>query len=470
MSSPLLWIFLPALTGIVLFFFRRSGRVPAFVGAGIALLLAWAAWQLPLEQPLTIGPLSIRIAETLTLLGRAFTLPEAMRPFLAFFYLIAALWLLGAAFTEPGALFVPLALEVVALLTASLAVNPFLYAALFIEVAVLLLVPLLAPAGRQPSDGVFRFLAFQTLGMPFILFVGWLLAGVEASPGNLELVVRAALLLALGFLFLVAAFPFHSWIPMLAADVHPYVAGFLFLMLPWVVSVFGVGFLDQYTWLRGTEGVYLLLRILGAFMVGYGGIASAFQNHLGRIFGYAALMETGYALLAIGLSNSAGLALFFALMAPRAFAMLIWAASLAWLAQRTERGLNFTVTQGIGIKYLHVSVALLLAQFALGGLPLFAAFPVRLALWEQLAPQSLGLALLTWLGALGLLAAGLRTLTVFVGVPTQPQEAAFDSARSRLGWVYLGLSGGLLVIMGLFPQWFLPALSRMPAMFPQLVP
>ena len=53
------------------------------------------------------------------------------------------------------------------------------------------------------------------LAMPFILFAGWLLAGVESSPGDIELVVQSATLLALGFSFLLAVFPLYSWIPLL---------------------------------------------------------------------------------------------------------------------------------------------------------------------------------------------------------------------------------------------------------------
>ena len=68
-------------------------------------------------------------------------------------------------------------------MVASIAVEPFLFAALFIELAILLAIPMLVNIQQPPARGVIRFLIYQTLAMPFILLSGWLLSGVEASPG-----------------------------------------------------------------------------------------------------------------------------------------------------------------------------------------------------------------------------------------------------------------------------------------------
>jgi formate hydrogenlyase subunit 3/multisubunit Na+/H+ antiporter MnhD subunit len=131
-----------------------------------------------------------------------------------------------------------LGLAITALLVGALAVEPFLYAALFIETAVLISVPLLSAPGRKPGKGLIRFLIFQTLGMPFILFSSWLLAGIEANPGDLGLVQQAAILIGLGFSFLLAVFPFYSWIPLLTEESTPYTVGFILWMFPTVTIFF----------------------------------------------------------------------------------------------------------------------------------------------------------------------------------------------------------------------------------------
>ena len=263
MTAPQLWVILPAILGVVLFFFRRWWNALIVSGLVLSLWLAWAAWLLPFGEAISIGSFSLKISESYFLLGREFQLLEAERPFIAFLYLVNALWIFGAYFSRPPALFVPFALISVALLTAALAVEPFLYAALLIEAIALLSVPLLVQPGQKSRRGVLRFLAFQTFGMPFLLFTGWMLAGVEASPGQIELVVRAGVLLAVGFAFFLAIFPFHSWIPMVAQESHPFVAAYLFFMLPGVVSLFGLGFLDRFIWLRESENLLLLLRMIG---------------------------------------------------------------------------------------------------------------------------------------------------------------------------------------------------------------
>lgn len=478
MSALLLWVLFPGFAAAILFLFRHNRLPSSFIGSGIAFLLGWIAWQVPIEEALSLGPISIKISETMLVLGREFSFTNLERPLLAFIYFATALWLFGSYFAEPGDLFVSAVLAIVSLLVAALAVEPFLFAALLIEIAVLISIPLLTPPRKPAGRGVFRFLAFQTFGMPFILFTGWMLAGVSASPGNLELVVLAGSLLAMGFAFLLAVFPFHTWIPMLASEVHPYVAGFIFFTLPSVISIFALGFLDRFAWLRETESVYLLFRGVGIVMVVVGGLWAAFQNHLGKIFGYAVIMEIGLSLVAIGLGNSEGISLYFALFLPRLFSYLIWVIALSFIYRISRETLTFSAVQGFGLRYPYVVVGLLAAHFSLSGIPLFAGFPVRIALWSELAQVSVALVIWAMLGNIALLVSGLRTLLVLmksenisriadgmeVGVVEYPRAESTTTLRIIL----YSLASGFLLLIGLMPQWFWPAFASIPQMFEHL--
>jgi formate hydrogenlyase subunit 3/multisubunit Na+/H+ antiporter MnhD subunit len=353
---------------------------------------------------------------------------------------------------------------VVALLVASIAVEPFLYAAIMIEMAVLIAVPLLLPMNQAPGPGVMRFLIYQTLGMPFILFAGWLLAGVESSPGDLALAVQSAIILGLGFAFLLAMFPFYVWLPMLAEEASPYVLGFLFWVLPTTTIIFGMGFLDRYTWLRTSGQLSQILSLGGLLMVVTGGLWSAFQRHLSRQMAYAVIAETGFSLLAFSLSPDKAVEAVFLLIIPRSLALLVWALSLTQLKEHVEP-LRFGAVQGLARKHPVTTAGLVLAHFSVAGFPLLAGFPIRLALWEGLASQSLGIAFWFLVGILGLLTGATRTLAVMV---IAPQGTGWEIHERWGAGVLIGIGVVGLFLLGIFPQIFQPIMANLPGMFEHL--
>jgi hypothetical protein len=149
LSAPLLWIFIPGLLAVLLFVFKKWEKATSLIGALAALVLAGLAWKMPLSDIISLGPWSFQFTTSISVLGRQLVLAENTRPILGMIYLMMAFWLGGAYPARAGSFFVPLGLGIVTLLTAAIAVKPFLYAALFIQIAAFMSVPLLSSPGKQ---------------------------------------------------------------------------------------------------------------------------------------------------------------------------------------------------------------------------------------------------------------------------------------------------------------------------------
>lgn len=463
MSAPFLWIFLPlTLAGFLMLL--RNQKVIALIACIFTLILTLAAWLLPLDTAITIGNMSFKLSSSFEILGRHLILGSADRSLLALIYGSAIVWFAVAPAVKTARRLTSLGLAITALLVAALAVEPFLYAALLIEMAVLLSIPLLSAPGQRPGNGLIRFLIFQTLAMPFILFSSWLLAGIEANPGDLRLVQQAAILIGLGFSFLLAVFPFYSWIPMLTEESSPYTVGFILWMFPTVTIFFGLGFLDHYTWLRDAPALGSVLTTVGVLMVVSGGLLAAFQQHLGRIMGYAVIMETGFSILTLSLGGTVGLNIFFMLFIPRTLSLVVWALALTILKEHSPT-LILSDIRGLVRIWPFATSGLVLANLALAGMPLLAGFPPHQAIWEGLASTSLPVVIWVLIGNLGLFFSAVRVMLAFSAAP---EGAPWESRETAAQRILFAISFLALLLLGLFPQWVLPLWTKLPAIFTHL--
>ncbi len=322
-------------------------------------------------------------------------LGNTARPFLVMIYLGLVLWFIGASTIPISRLFIPLSLAIAALLTAAISVEPFLYAALFIELAVLLCVPILSPPGKPVSSGVLRFLTFQTFGMFLLLFASWMIYNVELNANNPVLAIRAGVLLSLGFAMTLSIFPFNTWIPMITKDAPPYSTAFIIFMLSAIISLFAINVFARYSWLQSSLGISLWFPIVGLFMIFGGGLLSIFQNNLGRMFGYAIVTEVGLIVISISQISLATqstvqigdsiiariplAAFFFALILPRGLNLAIWALSLTVLKGKTQ-DLEMESIRGIGYQVPLATAGITLSCLSLASFPMLAGFPVRATL------------------------------------------------------------------------------------------
>jgi len=463
MNAPFLWILLPlTIAGFLLFL--RAERTILILGLATSILLTVSALFIPINEAVLIGPFSFKLEGSLSILGRSFTFTKADGSLLALNYGLAAIWFLCADTLGLARRLIPAGLAILALMFAATAAQPFLYAALLIEIAVLLAAPMLLPLYQTPGRGLKLFLIYQTLAMPFILFAGWILSGVEASPGDAALTAQATAMLAVGFAFLLGIFPLYAWIPALLEEVHPYLAAFLLWILPQTTIFFLMNFINRYIFLRGSPELFELLRAMGLVMIVTAGLWAAVQTHLGRMFGYFIVAETGMLLTALSLETSGGAQAVFLQLVPRGLAILLWALCLSLLRAHVAAP-RFSQIQGtMRIAPFAVS-GLALAGLTLAGFPLLAEFPSRLLVMEGLASDSLQQLLALLIGILGLLTGTIRTLAVSVMAPA---ESPWESRESRVQAALILLGAIALLLLGLFPQIMHPLVENLSLLYERI--
>jgi formate hydrogenlyase subunit 3/multisubunit Na+/H+ antiporter MnhD subunit len=189
------------------------------------------------------------------------------------------------------------------------------------------------------------------------------------------------------------------------------------------------------------------------------------QRNFGRSMGYVHLVETGALLLALGLGTETGLEIAIWGLMVHGLAMSAWGLSLDDI-QRTEAqphlADDFTPVQGLGRRRPFVTATLLVSLLSMVGFPLTAGFTARWALLHELAHihPTAALLLLSGTASLGVLCArGLAALLrpepdaeIAETSPLVVVRRLLREPPSAIG-VY-GLCLGGLLLVGLFPQWF----------------
>lgn len=458
MTTPTIWIFLPVLFSLLLILVHRLHKLSVWIVCTISLLLAVVAMIFPQNLDLRLFGRNFLFDDTFLILNRALIITGTELKTVAMLYLFSFLWNIAGMRFSVSRWFPTISLTITALWVSALAVEPFLYAALIVELIVLISVVLLTPRGEQAGSGVMRYLVLQTIALPFILLSGWMVTGIESAPSASTLILRGAVLILIGFSLWLAVFPLHTWLPMLADKTHPWVFSFVFLMQQSGLSIFLLKVLDQFAWLRNLNGVFPAMQWVGVLTVLAGGVLASMQTKVNRILAYLILIETGYSVLAIGLISQGGgeaLALSFL---PRALAYLQYAYTLSSIQQiAPEIDGGFPSLRGLFTRLPFHSMSLIISLLSLLGLPALGLFPARRMLWNSGAGLTLHYTPLLGLAVAGMALFILRLMdTLLTTDPNAPSPTLTAQGEESI-WQILVLCFFTLLslLVGIFPHVFL---------------
>lgn len=449
MTTPTVFIITPLLVSIVLYIFQKRPTLVMITSISLCGVLLLFAFFQEFGEVWKIGPVSIEIKTTLAIFGRSFSLTNQDKFFLSLVYCSSAVWFGATRIVRASTRFIPLGLGIVSILTAALAVEPFLYSAILVEIAVLISIPLMLKPGTSAGKGVLRFIVYQSLAMPMILFGGWFLGGIQASPSDLVTLQQSVLFLGVGFALWLAVIPFHSWVPQLANSLHPLVSGFILGLFPIVTMLIMLDFISGLVWLRESPFLQPALSLIGTIMVVSTGIWASVEKDARRLLGYAVLLESGFAILAVSLQSETSVLTLFISFIPRMGALALMALSLSIFHIHGIVPDDKSLT-GVLRKFPFASIALLFSLFSVAGFPLLGVFPVRLALLEHLSKMNLTLTIWILIGLITFLYAVMRLFSKM----SKPVYEKWERGESLSQVVFLVIGMLVMLLLGILPNLF----------------
>lgn len=282
---------------------------------------------------------------------------------------MAALMALGAVFAQ--ALMASLDLVVFFVSLAGLAIVAY---------------ALIAGAGtRRAEESAIRYFVQGTVASGLTVYGLALLLGLGAGltsylmplgqSGVTRPVLVAVGLMASVLAFKIGAFPFHSWVPDAYETADPPVAAFLG-SVPKLAGVVALVVLARLTLFSDTSMVptteVLILLAIGSLLFGSFGMLG--QRSIGRMLGYSAIAQVGYALMGLagGATGVDAAVVHIALYAIGASAAFVAVEAVVRLRPQWDGSVEGLA--GLSRQAPLLSACLVVVMLSLTGIPLFAGF------------------------------------------------------------------------------------------------
>lgn len=447
-SSALVWIAGPILVGMLnLLLFK--GALRNYIAAIASLIFFLIALFLPPASALNILGVSIYIEPTFSVLGRSFQLNPTDQIHLLNAFGLGAFWFLGSLGLKRLETMASIGLMIIGILIAAISIQPFLYASVFIELAVLLAVPLLLSQDNIKPAKILPFLINQSLAFPFILLAGFLLSGINTPQTELKIISQGLLMLAIGFAFLLSIFPLYSWAPILSTGADPYKLGFILTVFPFFSILFGLDFMERFSFLQSSDQTFILVELIGMIILITSGIFSAIETQLDRAYSYGLVSMTGSALVSLGIPDlEVGITLFTVLIQFHVITFALWGLGLSLLRKRFGK-LSIGDNVGLFWREPYLASAIIIGMFSIAGSPLLALFPVKLSLWNAIAENYSHQVFWYGISLFGFWVNATRTTAVFLNskprVTNQFSEITWNTVLIIIGIL-------LIILLGLFPD------------------
>jgi len=251
--------------------------------------------------------------------------------------------------------------------------------------------------------------------------------------------VAGMLLLSIGFLFKIAAAPFHMWTP----DVYqgaptpitafmsagPKAAAFAAFLRIFTLSLYGLK--DEWT---------TLLWVLAVLTMVVGNVLAIYQHDLKRMLAYSSIAHAGYALVGMVAANAVGMSGILFYMLAYTFMNLGAFAVLVLAGKKGEDNLTLEGFSGFGYKRPFLGVAMTIFLLSLMGIPPTAGFAGKFYIFAGAVKEGY-----IWLAVLGVLNSAV-SLYYYLRVMVYMY---FREPSEDYGWVTMQAGAVITIILAI---------------------
>ena len=256
-------------------------------------------------------------------------------------------------------------------------------------------------------------------------------------------------LVLVGFLFKIAAFPFHAWTPDVYTGTPTPLAGFMAGSSKLAAFV-AFSFFLYHLMPTPDAKVLTVLGVLAVASMAYGNIVAARQTNLKRMLAFSSIAHTGYVLLGLCAGPAGYSAVLFYMFVYAV--MTIGAFGVIAVVEQAEGDAELERWRGLGQRHPWLAIAMSVFLFSLAGVPPVAGFMSKYLIFS--AAVNAELYVLAVIGVLTSVVGAYYYLRVIVFMFFRSGEGAEAGQRTALnrgtlaGALALGL---ILIVLGVLP-------------------
>ena len=267
-------------------------------------------------------------------------------------------------------------------------------------------------------------------------------------------------LIMVGFVFKVAAVPFHMWVPDVYQGAPSPVTGF---MASAVKAASFAAFLRLFymAFMPGRAHWVGIVIVLAILTMTIGNITALVQRNIKRMLAYSSIAHAGYILIGMAAirldSTAAAASVMFYTMTYSIMTIGTFALVSAMERRGDTRGLEINDYAGLGLRRPFLGFAMALFMFALAGIPPTAGFFAKYYVFSAAVSKGL-----VWLVVLGVLNSALslyyylRVVVVMYMKKAEDDVPVYDDLGVRIVLVFAVIA---VIWLGLGPSGVIPGID-----------